>query len=166
MTCTDAEPLIARYADAESSLPAGVREDLASHLAACAACRAALEGQRDVAAILRDRPLQTPRPGLVARVSARIDADGTQPGDGWLGLANWRGWSAALVPLAAALLVAAYIDLATATPASSANAGAPTFDEWTIGDAPPVLQPSVTGDTLFEVVLTGAVPSSGDANVR
>ncbi len=165
MLCTDAEPLIARYADDESSLPAGARDDLAAHFAGCAACRAALEGQRDVAAILRERPIEAPRPGLVARVSARIDAGG-EPGDGWLGLANWRRWSAALVPLAAALLVAAYLDLARATPAAPSSTVAPTFDEWTIGDASAVLQPSMTGDTLIETILTGAVPSAGDTNVR
>ena len=165
MLCTDAAPLIARYADDESSLPSGARDDLAAHLAGCAACRAALEGQRDVAAILRERPIEAPRPGLVARVSARIDAG--EASDGWIGLANWRRWSAALVPLAAALLVAAYLDLAGATPASPSSPVAPTFDEWTTGDdAPAVLQPSVTGETLIEAVLIGAAPSSGDTNVR
>jgi anti-sigma factor RsiW len=159
-----ADPLIARYADDESSLPPGVREQLASHLAVCIACRAALDEQRDVAALLRGRLASTPRPGLVARVSARIDSEAGE--NGWLGLANWRGWAAALVPLAAALLVAAYVDLGRATSTTPSNAVVPTFDELTIGDVPAVLQPSLTGDALIEAVLTGAAPSSGDVNVR
>jgi len=166
MTCNDAEPLIARFADDESSLPAGVRGELVSHVAACAACRAALDGQRDVAELLRARPASTPRPGLVARVSARLDNEGGRAAeDGWLGLANWRGWTAALVPLAATLLVAAYMDLGRAATTVS-NAVAPTFDELTIGDVPAILQPSATGDALMEAVLTGAAPSSGDVDVR
>src|SRR5512134_2193208 len=101
MICTDVEPLLARLADDESSLPAGMRDGVRSHLAGCAACRAALEEQREVAGWLRGRPANQPRPGLVARVSTRIDrGTGASAAGDWLELANWRRWSAALVPLA------------------------------------------------------------------
>ncbi len=166
MTCNDAQPLIARYADDESSLPAGVRDELVTHVGVCAACRAALDGQREVAALLRARPANAPRPGLVARVSARIDQERREPsGDGWLALANWRRWSAAIVPVAAALMVVAYLDLASGTAASS-TAAASTLEEWTSSSAPALLQSTATGEALIEVVLIGAAPSSGDSNVR
>jgi hypothetical protein len=170
MTCTNAEPLLARLADDESSVPAAARDALRSHLAGCAACRAALEEQRAVAVWLRERPASQPRPGLVARVSARIDREADAfEGEGWLDLANWRRWSAALVPLAAALLTAAYLDLvrggSTAATTTSSDAVA-SLQEWTTAEAPALLGPSISGDALFEVVLTGTAPSSGDSNVR
>lgn len=167
MHCTDAKPLLARLADGDSSLGMDAREELLSHVAACAACHAAVEEQRDVAAWLRGRPASVPRPGLVARVSARIDAERPQAGlDGWLGLANWRRWTAALVPLAAALLVAAFVDLSSTSSSTTANGVAPTLDEWTVAGAPAMLQPSVTGEALIEAVLTGTLPSAGEPNVR
>jgi hypothetical protein len=171
MICTDAEPLLARFADDESSIPTDARDALRSHLAGCAACRAVLDEQREVAAWLRGRPASQPAPGLVARVSARIDREGGGlAGEDWLDLANWRRWSAALVPLAAALLAAAYLDLARAsssTAATTASTGAvTTLQEWTTADAPALAQPTVIGDALFEAVLTGSAPSSGEADVR
>lgn len=171
MICTDAEPLLGRLVDDEPSIPAEIRDGLHAHLAGCAACRAALDEQREVAAWLRGRPASLPRPGLAARVSARIDREtGEVAGEGWLDLANWRRWSAALVPLAAALLAVAYLDLvrgsASATGTTPTTAAVTTLQEWTTVDGPVLLQPAVSGDALFEAVLTGSAPSSGDADVR
>jgi hypothetical protein len=171
MNCRDAEPLLARLADEESSLPDGLLGGVRSHLAGCAGCRAALDAQREVAARLRARPASLPQPGLVARVSARIDREtGEAAGESWLELANWRRWSAALVPLAAALLAVAYMDLSrassTTTGTTTSNGVATTLQEWTTADAPMVVQPSVTGDALFEAVLFGSVTPSGDDDVR
>jgi hypothetical protein len=132
-----------------------------------------LEEQREVAGWLRSRPASQPRPGLVARVSARIDrGTGASAASDWLELANWRRWSAALVPLAAALLAVAYLDLVSAssstagTTATASNGVVVTLQEWTTADAPVVVQPSVSGDALFEAVLFGSITSSGDANAR
>jgi predicted anti-sigma-YlaC factor YlaD len=173
MTCIDAEPLIARYADDESSLPSGVRGALVAHFAGCARCRAVLDEQREVAALLRGRLPVNPKPGLPARVSARIDReDGAETGDAetWLGLANWRRWTVTLAPLAAALVVAAYIDLGSTRSSSTSTdttsiAAATTLEDWTTADAPPAVQSS-TVDELIETVLTGRAPSSGDTDVR
>jgi anti-sigma factor RsiW len=170
MTCTDAQPLIARYADDEQALAANARAELEAHFASCAACRTALEEQRDVAGLLRGRLETTPQPGFVARVSARID--GREPGSqgagepGWLGIANWRAWTVGLAPIAAALFVAAYIDIRSTTSNGTVPAAAASFEEWTTASAPAALQSSATGDALIEAVLIGAVPSSGDAHVR
>ena len=166
MTCTDAQPLIARYADDESSLPAHVREALDAHLADCADCTAALAEQREVAGLLRARLETVPQRGLVARVSARIDAGRGAGEPGILGLANWRGWAVGMAPLAAALFVAAYIDLRGATSSGTAQTVAATFEEWSTESAPALLQPSATGDALIETVLVGAAPSAGDRDVR
>lgn len=165
MTCNDAHPRISRYADAASTLPAAEREALEAHLAGCAACSRELEAQRLVAGMLRER-LQTPvRPGLAARVAARIDGQE----EGWLGLANWRAWTVGLAPVAAALLVAAYLDIARSSTTAAAPSTPPSIHEWTTGSTSAsdvFLQPSTTGDALIEAVLTGAVPESGAADGR
>ena len=173
MTCNDAEPQIARYADDASSLSADGRQELEVHLAACAICRAALDRQQEVAGLLRARLETVPLPGFVGRVSARIDrqdAGGWRrsgaEGQGWLGLANWRAWTAGIAPLAAALIVAAYIDIRGATSSAGAEAVPGTFEEWTAASAPAAVQPAAAGDALIEAVLTGAIPSSGDPDVR
>jgi predicted anti-sigma-YlaC factor YlaD len=164
MTCADAERVIVRYADDERSLAGSARVELTAHLEGCAACRAALDAQRDVATALRRRPPSVPAPGLVARVSARLDAERDA---GWLGLANWRAWTVGLAPVAAALTIAAYVEWGSAINApATAPAATPTIEEWTVADAPAILQTSASGDALIEAVLTGAVPASGDGNVQ
>lgn len=165
MTCKDAQPLISRDADDERSLAPGDREELEAHLSSCASCRGELETQREIAGLLRTR-LETPvRPGLAARVSARIDRE-TGADEGWLGLANWRAWTVGLAPVAAALLVAAYLDVARASGTETTQPSTPTLQEWTASNstaADVFLQPSTTGDALIEAVLTGTAPSSGEA---
>lgn len=179
LTCTAAHPLIARYAD-DAPLAAADRDALKAHLADCAGCRAALDEQRDVAALLRGRMETVPEPGLVARVSARIDREGRKPGgegawqpgqgtgeNGWLDLANWRAWTVGLAPVAAALLVAAYIDIGGASSTSTAQPIVPTtLEEWTTATAPAALQSDASGEALIEEVLTGVAPSSGESDVR
>lgn len=173
MTCIDAEPLLARYADDETSLADDAREPLRMHLSECAACRIALEDQRETSALLRARLATVPRPGLVARVSARIDRETGGAGQiegraeaGWFGAVNWRAWTVGLVPVAAALIVAAYLDTGSARSTAVSQTVPVTFEEWISADAPAALQPAATGDTLIETVLKGTVPTSGDADVR
>lgn len=170
MTCTDAHPLMSRYADAAASLPPLDRAVLEAHLSECAACRAELDAQREVAGLLRER-LQTPvRPGLAARVAARLDREHEE---GWLGLANWRAWTVGLAPVAAALLVVAYLDTTGANGTTALESGTPqTIQEWTASTpessaADVFLQSGASGDALIEAVLTGAAPSpSGDPDGR
>jgi hypothetical protein len=64
------------------------------------------------------------------------------------------------------LIVAAYVDLGSARSASVSPTVTATLDEWTLADAPAALQSPAIGDALIEAVLTGTVPSSGDADVR
>lgn len=170
MTCHDAEPLIARYADDESSLAGDVRDRLRAHLESCGGCRAALDEQREASAMLRSRPPFDPRPGLVARVSARIDreerAAGIDAPEGWFAAVNWRAWAVGVVPVAAALIVAAYIDIGSGRSASTSQTAPVTFAEFMSAEAPAAVRSSASGDALIEAVLTGAEPGAGEIDVR
>lgn len=172
MTCHDAEPLLARYADAdEPSLPGELRESLRAHLETCAACRTSLDDQRETAAWLRSRPPLSPRPGFVARVAARIDREeeaASRAGarDDWFGAVNWRGWTVGAVPVAAALVLAAYVDIRGTQPAAGTQAAPVTITEYLSAQTPAELQSSSGGDALIEAVLTGSAPAGGESDVR
>ncbi len=160
LTCETAGRFIARYVDGVLAEPD--RAAVEAHLESCAACAASVRTQREVAAILRDR---VPEPGvdLVSRVSARLDEEA-----GVFGLANWRAWTLGLAPLAAALMLAAYLGLGAA--ASTTTPASATSDEWsatTAAQTSVLMQPGTSGDVLVEAVLTGsAVPAGEGRNVR
>lgn len=168
MNCNDVQSLLARAADGDR--PPGAALD--AHLAACDACRAALDGQRAVAVMLQARPPATSSAGFAARVAARIDGLGADAG--MLGLANWRAWGGALAPVAAALTLAAWMGVGLengVTNGQDAPAAAETFSAWaqSANDEPAGLffQPGTSTDVLLESVLTGAVPEdAGGADVR
>lgn len=170
MTCHDAEPLIARYADDETSLTAARRESLRAHLATCAVCRVTLDEQRETAAALRSRAAVNPRSGLVARVSARIDREEQGAGsarDEWFGAVNWRAWAVGVAPVAAALLVAAYIDIGQAPSSGGTQTATPvTITDYLSAQAPAALHSSPSGDALIEAVLTGSEPAVEESDVR
>ncbi len=158
LSCDTAGPLLARYVD--GALAERDRVLLEKHLDACAGCRSALRAQREVAALLRAR-VPDPRTDLVSRVSARLDEEA-----GVFGLANWRAWTLGLAPVAAALMLAAYLGLGAS--GSGTTQPATSGDEWTTGTATSVLmQPAASGDVLLEEVLTGsAAPGGGAGDVR
>ncbi len=161
MTCPAAEGLIARSADDPASLSTAERQRLEVHLAQCDSCRALLEDQRHVARLLRARPPLAVPPAFAARVSARLDAE-----QGWLGLGNWRWWTAALAPVAAGLVFVAWMGGAPGAPAPAVPDD--TFDAWVISSGADaraaVFLQSSTGDVLLEAVLTGA--PAGDLDAR
>ena len=161
MTMECNQPLLARFADDPASLGHADMAEIEAHLETCPACRAALDEQRYVSAVLRDRLAAAPAPGFVARVSARIDRDAS---DSWLDIANWRAWTVGLAPVAAALLIAAYLGLGAARTSSITEPV--SFDEVTVAADAAILQPAASGDALIEAVLTGAVPSSGAGDGR
>jgi anti-sigma factor RsiW len=158
LSCDTAESLIARSVDGE--LADADRARLDAHLASCAACRAAVDAQRGVAALLRGRAPET-RADLVSKVSARLDEEA-----GVFGLANWRAWTLGLAPVAAALMLAAYLGIGAAA-SSATQTVAP--EDWTPTGTPTsvLMQPASSGDALVEAVLTGAAVSSEEGgNVR
>src|SRR5206468_3645714 len=97
------------------------RHDLDRHLASCTPCRLAFEEQRHVAAILRARAEAPVAAGFSARVGARIDRREAGTMD-WLGIANWRAWTAGLAPVAAALLLGVYLGVGAGTTTVSKDA--------------------------------------------
>lgn len=162
MTCPVAEPLLGCYADDPQTLTASRRRDLEQHLAACAPCRVRLQEQQEVRRILRARPGGEEPPGFAARLSLRLDAEP----QGVLALANWRIWTAALAPLAAALVLVAWSGTAPVTTATSSVSPVPeTFAGWTEANAgagrAAVFMQSATGDLLIESILTGTTAGPG-----
>ncbi len=175
---THPEHLLARAADGALSSPE--RRELDRHLEACAACREALDAQGLVARTLNARIDTGAAEGLSARVAARIDAGGA----GLLELANWRAWTVGLTPVAAALVLVAFLGAgtgsgktdATATARTVTETGAAgsepvTFESWASGTvrgtAAVFLQPSASGEQLLETVLIGgALPAAESSDVR
>jgi anti-sigma factor RsiW len=100
LTCDDAAPLIAREAD--HALDERDRLALHAHLSECADCRSEVEAQREVAALLRTRPVLEASPRFAAAVAARLDAEVD-----WFAMPEWRTWTWRLLPVAASLFVVA-----------------------------------------------------------
>lgn len=92
--------LIVRATDREISEPDEQRLNL--HVAACAACRGALAGQRAVRAALAARPVADASAGFEARVMTALRAEAPLT-ERW----NWRGWTWRLVPVAAVFAILA-----------------------------------------------------------
>ncbi len=162
MTCHECTGWIARFADAAETLDAVTRAAIESHLEACATCRAALETQRTVAAVLRTRPSDAVSPAFARRLAARLDAV-----SGWFGIADWRAWTLRLAPLAAVLALALFLGSESGTQTTV------TLEEWTVGgnDASSVSllwRSDLNSEALMETMLTGELTTAtGDGgNVR
>jgi anti-sigma factor RsiW len=162
LTCADIAQFIARRADDGESIDAEVRARVDEHLAVCDSCRAALETQRNVSAVLRMRPADRVSPGFAAQLTARLD-----DASGWFGIADWRAWTLRLAPVAAALALATYLGLGGSTSSST------TVEEWTLGvndstTASLLLQSDVSADSVMESMVTGELPAAreGAGNVR
>jgi len=154
LTCERATPLLARLAD--GALGGAERAALHRHLARCAACRAAAEAQADVREVLAARPVEAAPPWLAARIAAEIAAE-----PGLLGVADWRGWTIRLAPLAAGLLIVAFIWGGRTTPAPASASLSPIVETWVMGDRTDGLpatavfwQSDVSADTLLMTVLS------------
>jgi hypothetical protein len=167
MTCQQAHRLMLRAVDVDALDPA-----FTVHVETCAGCRATLDEQRAVAAMLQARPPAAPSPGFAARVAARIDRE--PAGAGMLGLANWRAWGGGLAPVAAALTLAAWMGVGVGTNGLNGQetpAAGETFAAWRQAAADAqvglFLEPGTSTDVLLESVLTGAVPEdAGVPDVR
>jgi anti-sigma factor RsiW len=163
MTCKEAAPFIARFADAAGSLDEATRATINAHVQACASCRTALETQRSVAAWLRSRPADELSPEFSARLAQRLDE-----ASGWFGIADWRVWTLRLAPVAAALALAILLGSDSTAPSTI------TVEDWAIEDvdtSSPVSllsRPDVTPESLMQTMLTGELPSTGGetGNVR
>jgi anti-sigma factor RsiW len=117
--CTDRLSLIVRAAD--GALDAPERAALDAHLPTCPRCRAALDAQRLVHALLATWPETTAAPGFSARVLARLDRDRS-----WLEGWDFRRWTWRMSPLVATLALVAYVIVAQT--AASAGDGSAAID--------------------------------------
>jgi anti-sigma factor RsiW len=157
LSCEDAHRLIARVADADE---VEQRQALDAHLESCALCRAALVEQRDVAAILRSRPSQSPSPGFASRLAWRLDE-----ASGWLGIVDARVWTFRLAPIAAVLALVAIL----ASGSSTTQRSTQTLEEWARSSLDPksgasmLWQPDANAESLLEVMATGKTSSTGGA---
>jgi anti-sigma factor RsiW len=146
MTCADVAPLLA--AEGDGSLDASRRDQLDAHLAACGACRRALEEQTSVAALLAQTLPADVGGELLARVNARIDREETV-----FGFVNYRAWTLRLAPVALALVLAALFAAGAQTPptaATPAPAGAAqTFTPASLAD----WERDVSANALLEAAL-------------
>lgn len=166
LDCSDYEPLIARLVDDPTGIADNNRLRLDAHLASCASCRTALDDQIEVSNALATRPASAVPHGFQRRVAARLHAENS-----WLPVANWRAWTVGLAPVAAALLLAAWLmperDAATyGTTVSTTTQTASTFDTWAVSNvgsatAAAFLQPGATSDSLLEAVLTSNTAAAG-----
>ena len=167
MQCADVAPFIVRRADAPETLDAGTRAAVDSHVAGCASCRALLDEQRAVAGMLRMRPADAVSARFGAQLAARLNsasggkaasgwdaASALDPTSSWFGIVDWKRWTLRLTPVAAALALATYLGLGTAsqTPVS--------VEEWALGatDAQAESMPwdsGVSADSVLETMLTG-----------
>lgn len=167
MTCDDARRMIARRADESGDDERSAMLD--AHVSTCADCRAALEEQREVVAVLRSRPIAPVSATFSQRLAARLD-----DASGWLGIADWRIWTFRVAPIAAALaLVALLTSSSTRTQTSSATpqvASPITIEEWARSglDASRISsmlwQKEVTTESLLESMVTGRPSASGESN--
>jgi hypothetical protein len=163
ITCDSIESWLVRYGDTQD-LPAGVPDDVAAHVGSCAVCQRAIGEQRQARRLLQAPALDLVPPSFAAAVRARLDSS-TEPG--WLDLVNWRAWTVGLTPVAAALVLAAYLGGAGASTGGTADGSVATVSEDVIVDASAttpaaiLMQPDSTGELLLETVLLGAAPREG-----
>lgn len=112
--CDDYVSLLVRAAD--DSLDPDGRARLDEHLPTCEACRAALETQQLAHVMLSDAFEVDPPLGFTTRVVAHIE-----PRTGWLDRLDFRRWTWRISPVAAGLILVAWI-VAAGSETTSASA--------------------------------------------
>jgi anti-sigma factor RsiW len=109
MNCERFESQLIAYLDGRASV--GERREVEQHLAACAACRARVEGFRGVWEVLDETPAPEPTAWFDARLRQRIAAE--PPPGLWMRLAAWLPQPR--LALASLMLIVVGIWAATAT---------------------------------------------------
>lgn len=94
--CADFADRLVRAADTPDL--EAIEPALAAHLQRCDSCRAALEEQRQIRAMLAARPAMAASPALRVRVRDAVARERT-----WTGVIDFRRWTWRLVPVAAAV---------------------------------------------------------------
>ena len=94
--CSDFRDRVVHAVDLSSNDE--IEPALAAHLLRCDSCRAALEEQRQIRAMLAARPAMAASPALRVRVREAVARERT-----WTGAIDFRRWTWRLVPVAAAV---------------------------------------------------------------
>lgn len=105
MTCKQVESLLARAGD--GTLDRARQEQLDTHLATCATCRDALECQTKMWELLSRGPSAPVPLGFSTRVMASLESGESS----WMDALDWRAWTFRLTPVAATLLITAFLGL-------------------------------------------------------
>lgn len=118
-SCAAYTALVVRAA--ENVLPTEDRARLDGHLLDCPSCREALADQRAVRSRLLAEPVVGASLGFDRRVMAAIRAEVEGRSRSWLDSLDFRRWTWRLVPVAAALALAAAVVTQTDTVVSAAD---------------------------------------------
>ena len=150
--CAAFTSLLVRVADGTASVQEQSR--LHAHMATCASCAAALDDQRGVHAWLRSQPVTGASLGFDTRVMASIRAEAEGRARGWLDSLDFRRWTWRLVPVAAALVLAAVS--VTGPDTGSQLETAPTVntttDTWPVSSA--LWSDTVSESSLLSLMLS------------
>ena len=158
MSCDKWLPMLLLTADnRQHELDATAVQRLTAHLAECAECRQALDEQRTVVEVLATRKDARVPAGFAARVVSHVDVAGD-----WVDLLRWRIWTYRLAPVAAGLLLLAFVAI-PGRGESTQVTGIPELAEvWAFGshegDSLPAFvllgQENVSGALLLDVILS------------
>jgi anti-sigma factor RsiW len=157
--CAAFTALLVRAADGSASAEDQAR--LAAHLATCDVCAADLADQRDVHAFLHAQPVAGASLGFDTRVMAAIRADVESRARGWLDSLDFRRWTWRLVPVAAALALAAITIVqvdAVQTGTTVESTDMASADTAPVSSA--LLSDSVSSSSLLSLMLSASADDS------
>jgi anti-sigma factor RsiW len=151
--CAACEPLLVRAAEATGAAPLDPRdrERLDAHLASCGGCRAALDAQVQMRALLASRPPLEASAAFRARLRQAIDAEAART-PSLAELLDFRRWTWRLAPLAAAMLLATGLGL-SATLSDADATGAMTADAAALPVSAALYSTNVSDDSLLSLLL-------------
>lgn len=148
--CDDFAALLVQEADGMLDATEHVRLEL--HLRDCSSCRAELDTQRTVRAVLRSRAAAPVPARFEEQLAPRLTRRAS-----WLPVLDWRRWTLALAPVPVILLVVLATGVPGAEPASSATVRWQAWEEATGPNAPVssiVWQPGMNEESIFVAALT------------
>jgi hypothetical protein len=116
-TCPGFDDQLVRAAEVAA---AEIDPAFAAHLSTCGACRAALDEQRQVRAMLMARPALAASPALRVRVRDAIERERT-----WTGVIDFRRWTWRLVPVTAAVALLTWFGIQSTAGGSSTETAEP-----------------------------------------
>lgn len=150
--CAAFTSLLVRVADGTAS--AQEQSQLHAHVATCASCAAALDDQRGVHAWLQSQPVTGASLGFGTRVMASVRAEAEGGASGWLDSLDFRRWTWRLVPVAAALVLAAVGVTSTdaASQLETAVNSTTAADAWPVSSA--LWSDTVSESSLLSLMLS------------